>query len=79
MRGLEVDGRLIISPAQGVKFHEAEMKAGLWGAVGSFAMAIFGYFYFKKYYGLDWKLSRKSQWKYPKRSLRSGRRQGRVF
>src|SRR5215475_11390566 len=29
VRGLEVDGRLIISPAQGVKFHEAEMKAGL--------------------------------------------------
>jgi hypothetical protein len=50
--GLEVDGRLIISPAQGVKFHEDERKAGLWGAVGCFAMAIFGYFYFKNIMGL---------------------------
>jgi len=59
--GVEVGGLLIISPTQGVKLHENERRAGLWGAVGFFVMAVLLYFHFRKEDGVDWKLSRKSQ------------------
>lgn len=57
--GLEIGGRLIIPPTQGVKFHEKQRRVGLWGAAGFIAMAAFGYFYFRRHDGLDWKLSPK--------------------
>jgi hypothetical protein len=72
--GIEADGRTIISPSQGVKFHERERRLGLWGAVVFFVVAVFIYLHIKKRDGLDWKLSRKSQLKHPNRHLRGGRR-----
>jgi hypothetical protein len=74
--GIEADGRLIISPAQGVKFHERERRVALLGVGVWLVVAVFLYFYIRKQDGLDWKLSRKSQWKYPKRPLSGGRKRG---
>jgi hypothetical protein len=75
--GLEVGGKLIIPPTQGVKLHENERRFALWGAVFSFVSAVFFYFYIRKHDGLDWKLSRKNRWKYSKRTLRGGRHRAR--
>lgn len=56
VRGVQADGTMIISPMQGLRFHERERLFALWGAVGFFVLGLTGYVYFRKVYRLDWKL-----------------------
>lgn len=71
--GLEVGGRLIISPAQGIEYCERNRRAAPWVAVGFFVAAVYMYCLGRRE-GLDWKLSRKDQRKYSSPSKRRGRR-----
>jgi hypothetical protein len=47
--GVEVDVRQIISPTQGVKYHENQRKWGLWGAAAWFVAAVLFYFHARKH------------------------------
>jgi hypothetical protein len=58
--GLLADGRLIIPPIQGVKFHENERKYAMVLIVIFVVLGIFYYRYVKAGLYLDWKLSPRS-------------------
>jgi hypothetical protein len=47
---------LDIPPSRGIDSLSNNRKWALWGALGFLALSIFAYFYFKRYYSLDWKL-----------------------
>jgi hypothetical protein len=59
---------LNIPPSQGVEFHKGQRSALLWGAVGWLGLSLVAYFYFKKYYDLDWKLNFKTVVLRPRKS-----------
>jgi len=56
VRGIQSE-YLNIPPSWGISFLSNDRKWGLWGALGCLASSIFAYLYFKRYYGLDWKLN----------------------
>jgi hypothetical protein len=55
VRGIETE-YLNIPPSQGVNFHAKERRYATWAGVILFICGNGVYFYFKKYFGLDWKL-----------------------
>jgi Bacterial regulatory helix-turn-helix proteins, AraC family len=56
VRGIQTD-YLNIPPSRGIHFLNNDRKMGWLWAVVCFASSIFAYFYFKRYFGLDWKLN----------------------
>lgn len=51
---------LNIPPSRGVEWQNDDNKSALWGAAITFIFSILCYAYFKRYYGLNWKLQEKA-------------------
>lgn len=52
---------LNIPPSRGVEWQNEDNKSALWGSLIIFVYSIFSYVYFKRYYGLNWKLQYKAE------------------
>lgn len=56
VKGIETE-YLKIPPTQGLKFVQHERQLAIWASLFLIAASIGCYIYFKRYYGLDWKLN----------------------
>jgi hypothetical protein len=56
VKGIQTE-YLNIPPSQGVEFYNSQRFWALGVAAGFLGLSLFAYFYFKRYFNLDWKLN----------------------